>query len=242
MLYDKFVLVPSKERIRAILGQTAHEVELFKSWGMPEDRVHLVPLCVDLTEYHNLPKPGEFREKHPDFGESDQIYLFLGRIHKYKGLDILIRAFKEAFDGEAHALVIAGRDEEGHTEMLRRLATTMEIDKKVFFPGTLYGLEKLQAFVDSHAFTITPSIYEETSLAALEAAASGLPVITSVQSDIPWLQDYGAGYISSLNLGYISGNLRRISKIRGDMRIQMGQNAKKLIRDRFSSVQVARQL
>ncbi len=65
------------------------------SLGLPKGRVELISNGVDLSEYVDLPQRGAFREK---FGISsdEQLILYLGRINKIKGVDVLVKAFSSA--------------------------------------------------------------------------------------------------------------------------------------------------
>ncbi len=241
-LYDAAFSKTLMKNLGAALGQTSHEVSVCRSWGVDGRNVHLVPLCVNLSDYENLPSKGRFLSKLPHLRDFEQRYIFIGRIHPYKGLEMLIEAFSRAFPHEKNALIIAGKDEGGHVSYLKTLALSLGIGNRVFFEKPIYGAAKLEALVDSHAFVITPSIYEETSLAALEAAACETPVITTVQAEIPWLEEYSAGFTLSYGLDSIVEGLRKMSSVVGESRYLMGKMSRRLIKDHFSPAEVAKQL
>ena len=73
---------------------------------------------------------------------------------------------------EAH-LVAVGWDH-GHLDTVRRLAQSLDVANAVTFSGPVFGTDRLAAYLDADVFAITPSIFEETSLAALEAGEVGL--------------------------------------------------------------------
>ena len=241
-LFDKLVIPLIKERIGAVMCQTNHEMQVSKRLVIDERRVHLVPLCVESDDSSDLPSKGEFIRKHPELREFDQTYIFLGRIHKYKGIEMLMKAFQQAFRDDNNALVVAGKDEEGHLRLLQHHAASLGIQKRVFFPGEIYHQNKREAFVDAHAFVITPSIFEETSLAALEAAACGTPVLTTIQAEIPWLEQYSAGFTSEYDVNAISKNLVEMSRIVGNERVKMGLCARKLIDEHYSAQAVTKEI
>jgi glycosyltransferase involved in cell wall biosynthesis len=62
----------------------------------------------------------------------------------------------------------------------------------------LYGDDRFAAYADADVFCLTPPHWEETSVAALEAAACGTPVVVSEQADIPGLQEAGGGFVVPL--------------------------------------------
>lgn len=240
--FDRLAIPLMRRRIDAVLCQTNHEMQVSKNLVMDESQVHLVPLCVESDDCSSLPSKGEFIRKHPELREFDQIYVFLGRIHKYKGIEMLMKAFQQAFRDDNNALVVAGKDEEGHLRFLQHRATSLGMQKRVFFPGEIYHQNKREAFVDAHAFVITPAIFEETSLAALEAAACGTPVLTTIQAEIPWLEQYSAGFMSEYDVDAISRNLVEMSRIVGNERVKMGLSARRLIEEHYSAQAVTKEI
>ncbi len=241
-LYDAVLFRRIMGRAGAALGQTRHEVQICRDWALESTRVHLVPLCVNLAEYASLPSSGSFVSRFAELQGVDQMYMFIGRIHQFKGVEMLIRAFSKAFPRSHHVLAVAGKDEGGYLKYLRRLALGLGIADRVLFPGPLYGPAKHEALVDSHAFVITPSIYEETSLASLEAGACQTPAVTTSQAEIPWLEEYSAGFSVEYDLDSIAEGLIRMSNVVGGERRRMGARARKLIEEHFSPARVASQL
>ncbi|WP_263641237.1 hypothetical protein [Methanobrevibacter arboriphilus] len=59
--------------------------------GVKEERIEIIPLGIDIEEYSKLPPKDNFREKY-NIGENDKLLLFIGRIHKIKGLDLLVNS------------------------------------------------------------------------------------------------------------------------------------------------------
>src|SRR5436190_1125084 len=79
-------------------------------------------------------EPGAFRRTH-GLGADDRVVLFLGRIHEYKGLDVLLRAFAQVRAEQSNVrLVIAGRDD-GYLDTARRLAAELTSTGSVVFSG-----------------------------------------------------------------------------------------------------------
>ena len=71
-----------------VIAQTHGEAEKYKEFGVSEDKIEFIPLCIDLSEFKNLPKKRTFRKKY-SISETEKMILFLGRIHKAKGIDLL---------------------------------------------------------------------------------------------------------------------------------------------------------
>jgi glycosyltransferase involved in cell wall biosynthesis len=103
--------------------------------------------------------------------------LFLGRIDKKKGCDLLIPALaaSTAADPSLH-LVIAGPDSAGWAAELKASAAKFGIADRIHWPGMLKGDAKWGAFAASEAF-ILPSHQENFGIAVVEALACGRPVL-----------------------------------------------------------------
>jgi len=100
-----------------------------------------------------------------------ELIVSMARLHAAKGLDTLIRAFARLSSSELGPhLAIVGWDD-GMLRMLRTQVAPLNLKSRVSFCGPLYGKERIEAYVDADIFSLTPRFFEETSLAALEAAA-----------------------------------------------------------------------
>ena len=61
---------------------------------------------------------------------------------------------------------------------LKKLTKKFNFCKRVLFTGSIYGREKLSAYVDADVYVL-PSLYESFSNTVLEAWACGTPVIVT---------------------------------------------------------------
>jgi glycosyltransferase involved in cell wall biosynthesis len=110
--------------------------------------------------------------------------LFLGRIHRKKGCDLLIDAFaKIAADDPSLDLVMAGPDQQSWSAKLREMAEKTGIGDRVHWPGMVTGDAKWGAFYGSEAF-ILPSHQENFGIAVAEALACGRPVLLADKVNI----------------------------------------------------------
>ncbi|MDY6912173.1 MAG: glycosyltransferase, partial [Chloroflexota bacterium] len=92
-----------------LLAMTPFEANQYQDQGIDSDRIVEVPNCIDISKFDHLPEKGTFRN---EFNiNEDHIVLFLGRIHKIKGLDILVQAVaKLVQEGKNLRLVVIGPD------------------------------------------------------------------------------------------------------------------------------------
>lgn len=187
-LYDRAFVDPMLRHGAGFIAQTDHEAALYVEQGAPAERVHLVPLGIDAP-------PAPTAEGCPDLGVPDgaRVVMFLGRIHPLKGVDRLVRGFaRVAKEHDDTWLVIAGRDD-GGLAGAQALAADLGIAARVTFPGAIYGERRFDAYRRADLFAITPTHFEETSLASLEAASVGTPLLVSAQAEVPHLVAAGAG-------------------------------------------------
>lgn len=118
-------------------------------------------------------------------GMKDKPYfLFLGRIHPKKGVDLLIKAFSAIYHSSLPKLVIAGPGlETAFGGKMKQLAAKICPPDSVFWPGMLTGDAKWGALYNAEAFALT-SHQENFGIAVVEALACGLPVLISNQINI----------------------------------------------------------
>ena len=108
MLRDAAAVIAVSDAERAQLSQL----------GVPDDRIHVVPNPVELSEFTPPIERGRFRRRAGFTTET--LVTFLGKITPRKRLDVLVRAFAP-LPGAPH-LVIAGNDM-GGLDAVRALAS-----------------------------------------------------------------------------------------------------------------------
>jgi glycosyltransferase involved in cell wall biosynthesis len=148
-------------------------------WGP----AHVIPVGLDQREYANLPLRGVFRQEFPTLKDK-QVVLFLSRISRQKGLDLLIPAFRSvaASYPKAH-LVLAGSDGEGYGQEVKRWVTEAGLTDRVTFAGRIPDQLKLAAYVDCDVFVL-PSYAENFGAVVTEALACRRPVVISNQVNL----------------------------------------------------------
>ncbi|MGA2093471.1 MAG: glycosyltransferase family 4 protein [Sedimentisphaerales bacterium] len=121
--------------------------------------------------------------------------LTLGRLHQYKGLDVLLDAMAilKKQDVTIPCLVIAGEGKE--LDNLQKQVQKLNLDSLVFFTGAVFGLQK-HWLLRNCEFFLQPSRAEGMPLTVLEAFAYGKPVIGTKISGIEELVTPGkTGYL-----------------------------------------------
>ncbi|MBI5452958.1 glycosyltransferase family 4 protein [Candidatus Gottesmanbacteria bacterium] len=223
-------------------AQTAHEQKMFFDYfGIPISSTLLLPLPVELNRQKADNTLLNNYKKKWGIKESDRIILFVGRLHFFKGVDLLIQAVIPLLKSDPYLkLLIVGRDD-GEEEKLRNLVGR-QMKNQIIFTGALYEKDIICAYKLASCFVITPRFYEETPLAALEALSYGVPVVVSRQADIPYLEEYQAGYVVHNDPDSIKKAIMQILEKVKKNTILMKKNAQRLIADKFSADRVVQQL
>ncbi len=169
-------LVHSVDRI---VVATEHERQLLRQlFRVERDRVAVIPPGVDLDQFQPRDQMAARREL--GLPEGGRVLLAVGRIEPLKGFDILIRALAEMTEREDVTLVILGGDERAATEFARLTAIAEEVgvSSRLLFPGATPH-DRVATYYNAADVVVVPSFYESFGLVALEAMASGVPVVAS---------------------------------------------------------------
>ncbi|MFA4876127.1 MAG: glycosyltransferase [Methanoregula sp.] len=232
-IFDKIYGYSMLKNATQIIAQNDHEIEECKHYLGNNDckKILLIPLGVNLSEFIPVPPNGYLREKF-HLKKDDKIILVLCRISKQKGIQLVVKTFYNINkENKNYKLIIVGNDD-GYLSDLKQLINTLGIGHSVFLPGPLFERDRIAAYVDADVFVLTPNHYEETSLAVLEACATGVPVIITHQNNVPYLQEYNAGYVIDYNQKQLEDCLIQLLSD-NELRKTMGKNAKKLIAEKF---------
>ena len=233
--YDMVLVRPMLGSAALLLAQTDHEAMLYGRFGGTERVIKLLPLPLDVHAMDDLPERGTLRRL-AGLDESTRIVLFLGRIHWLKGLDILIESVAPLLDGGRNVLVVVGRDDGEWNELAQRYARLVETGA-IRFVGPLYSRDRFAAYADADVFCLTPRHWEETSVAALEAAAAGTAIVVTEQTDIPGIATSGGGFVVKLDPAAI-----RSAVVTALASPQMGELASAHVRDQHAKESVVERL
>ena len=186
-------LVHSVDRV---VAATEHERQLLRQvFRVPPQRVSVIPLGVDLS--HFQPRDHAAAREQLGVAAGERLLLAVGRIEPLKGFDILIRALAEMTERDGVRLMIVGGDERAAAEFarLREIAQEVGVSDRVELPGSIPH-EQLSLYYNAAELVVIPSFYESFGLVALEAMASGVPVVASrVGGLTSTVADGRAGYL-----------------------------------------------
>ena len=216
-------------------AERAEAEALWRGFGKRQrpTRFSVIHNGVDLPAFDQRKLAADFRERY-NLGDSPTV-LYMGRLQKRKGVDVLVEAFK-ASGVEDASLLIVGPDE-GMLPTLRALA---DGHPRIAFTGYLDGEARLGALAAGDVFAL-PALGEGQPMAALEAMAAGMPVVLSTGCNLDEAETAGAGYVVETSAVAVA---EKLSLLLGDaaLRRQTGQRARQLVMERFSWDGVAEQL
>jgi glycosyltransferase involved in cell wall biosynthesis len=150
------------------------EKELRKHYDIGAAPVRVVPNAADTKVFKPLEEAERQRWRQANgFQASDIILIFAGGEWIRKGLDIAIGALSKLHSPNVK-LFVAGADAE--LSRFKALASELGVVERVVFGGFRRDVQAALGAADIFFF---PSRYEAFSLAIIEAAACGLPLVTT---------------------------------------------------------------
>jgi glycosyltransferase involved in cell wall biosynthesis len=169
MLERPFGIAYRKTPFEAISESTRDDLA---ARGIPADSVRVIYCGIDWKRY--TPEPS-VRAAAP-------VFAYLGRLKRYKGVDIVIRAFAAMANRDAR-LEIAGSGD--YRPELEALVRSLDLGSRVRCLGFVNETEKLALLRRAWALTFA-SPKEGWGITNLEAAACATPVVAS---DSPGLRE-----------------------------------------------------
>jgi D-inositol-3-phosphate glycosyltransferase len=185
---------------RLVAGSTGEERDLFRLYGTDPDRVCVVPLGVDVEDF--APRSTSALRARLGLGNA-RVVLYAGRLERLKGAETLLEAVADlarrpGFDDVRTVLVGAdsgdGVRQAGHPDgergRLEALAAERGLADRVLFLGAVPHAELADLYAVADV-CVVPSRTESFGLVALEAQASGTPVIAAAVGGLLDIVDDG---------------------------------------------------
>lgn len=226
------------ENASKLFALTRLEASQLIQRGINADKIKIIPNGVDPKSFSSPPPKGYFKKL---FGLANkEIILYLGRITKLKGLDILIKAFSILKRRNNVKLVLAGPDD-GFLGPLQKLVANLKLEDEVLFTGTLNRKLVLSAINDSLVL-VYASLQEGFPLVPLEAGIMGKPIIVSDYPSMEFVKKGQFGLI--VEYGNIMQLKEALEKILADYALvtKLGQNGKQFVTDNYTWEIIAKKI
>lgn len=220
-----------------VIASSENEVQAYLAHGVSKERIVLLGHGIDPAEFETTATK-ESSRKQFNMGPKDVVVTYLGRIHKIKGLDMLVDAISMVKDPSVK-FVIAGSDD-GYLPELKKRMHEKNLTTRIMLLGTMFGEQKARLFKASDIF-VYPSYSEGFSLGILEAAATGLPLIITEGCHFEEVRTNQAGIIvRPLAKEIFNATMKLVSNTA--LRKKYGQNARKLIESQYSMNKIGHDL
>ena len=175
-VFDKMLMVTTPTKTAA---------ELTRKSGLSQE---IIPISngIDL-EFFQPGRDGEYLRKKYNIPNKPAL-IFLGRLDREKNVDFVLRALPEVLKKIDINFIVAGKGKEKSN--LEKLAKKLKIEKNIFFLG--FVLDKDMGHLHGLADCFINACEAELQcIAAMEAMASGLPVIGVRALALPELIHHG---------------------------------------------------
>ncbi|MGQ0645832.1 MAG: glycosyltransferase family 4 protein [Elusimicrobiota bacterium] len=194
----------SARRADAVLAVSeSTKRDLMRMYGVPEERVHVVPNAADPV-FFPCRDAAEIRRVKTRYGLDGRYFIAVGALHPRKNLGRLLDAYQSlrSLPGFRHQLALVGEPAWGPA--LKRRAG-------VVFTGHV-GPDDLRALYGGASALVYPSLYEGFGLPPLEAMACGAPAIVSNSSSLPEVCGDAAVYVDPMDAGDIRRAMLEVAR------------------------------
>jgi D-inositol-3-phosphate glycosyltransferase len=165
--------------------------------GADEEKVCTIPPGVDLELF----RPLDWHESRARLGWSlkERIVIYVGRIDPIKGIDTLVDALPLLQEPDVHIVLIGGDLDKngqpvGPLAEVRDRVTSRGMGLRVRFLGA-QPQELLPLYYSASDVVAVPSRYESFGLVAVEAMATGTPVVASAVGGLTFTVNNGVSGI-----------------------------------------------
>lgn len=175
-----------------IIATTGQEKKTLLSLGKySKEKVSVIPAGVNLHRF--TPKNKMAIRKKLGLSEKKKIIVYAGRMEKNKGGDILVQAIDQIkkhypkvfseievymFSGDPRKIQKREKEEQTLRRRIRQLISDSNLGETIKLHNGITQ-EKLHYYLTAADLVVVPSFYESFGLIAIEAMASGTPVVVS---------------------------------------------------------------
>lgn len=214
---------------RIVAATQAEYTQLLWLYRADRRKVSIVPPGVDTARF--APVPREKARVRVGLRADQRMFLFVGRLEPLKAVDTIIKAVSMLAHAEPALLegvrftIVGGDAHNPERRKLAALAISLEVSHLIDFVGSKDHAQ-LPYYYSAAEALLMPSDYESFGMAALEAMASGTPVIASGVGGLQYLvRDGQTGYLIPVrDAEALAASICRLLKNPSD-RQRMGMNA-----------------
>lgn len=168
-------------RADAFIAISSQIAEEYLNSGIEAEKIHRIPNCIDTRIFHPVAQSQkQGLRSRLELPETATVVTFVGRLVSYKGLPVLLRAWKSLsrLHPNAALLLVGGGSLDIHNceSELREYVHSNGLHRTVHFCGEVNNVHEYLQASDIFVF---PTEKEAFGIALIEAMACGLPVVTT---------------------------------------------------------------
>ena len=221
-----------------VIALTPADIEYLDEMGVDRERVAVIPNGVD-SRFLAQASEEELRRVRAKYRLAHSpVLLFVGRVIRSKGLDVLVR-MAARLEGDWQMLIVGYHDDPAHARELVALANAERCAERIKFIGDapsedlplLYGLADIFVY---------PTLADTMPLVVLEAMASRAPVVASRVGGIPYELGESAGL--TVEAGDPVELAEAVGRLLADegLRREMGEAGRRRVEAEFTWDRIAR--
>ncbi|MEH2414358.1 glycosyltransferase family 4 protein [Nostoc sp.] len=166
-----------------IVATSPQEKEHMRSLVSTKGNIDIIPCGADIQRFGSIAREAARHELGID--KEAKVVLYVGRFDPRKGIETLVRAVNESALGDSNnlQLIIGGGSTPGNSDGIERdrieqIVNELGMSDFTIFAGRL-SQDILPTYYAAADVCVVPSHYEPFGLVAIEAMASGTPVVAS---------------------------------------------------------------
>ncbi|MCM1220048.1 MAG: glycosyltransferase [Lachnospiraceae bacterium] len=203
------------------------ELEDIRAYGLKQP-IAIIPNGIYLPESNAVYKRSD----------SKRHLLYLGRLHKKKGVDMLLEAVALIKQESPELLAswhidLVGWDHENCQSQLEEIVNTNSLHDVVTFHGGLFGEDKVRMYATSDAY-ILPSHGEGLPMTVLEAWSWRLPVVMTPHCNIPEGFEANAAIRIQDDVSSVKEGLVTLLNMSDEERQNVGNRGYELVKSDFT--------
>ncbi len=231
--YWRFKLIPMLKKINRIIAVSSSEKEMFLSLThIPNEKFVMIPNAVSFQEIDNVGL-SEIQQFQENYKRDKKMIIFVGRIVRTKGIDILLRAVAQLERNDYQVIIIGPVGDKDYYGELQSYIFQNNLKEKVVFMQ-ISRSEVLKAF---HAcdVLVLPTRGEVFGIVLAEAMACSKIVVGTNVGGLPDLiKDHENGFLFELeNSNELAQILKNILDNQGDLN-KIRNNARQTIEQNYN--------
>jgi glycosyltransferase involved in cell wall biosynthesis len=221
------------DQIVAVTGETSEF--LGQQFGVRDSEIIVLPIGADVELFEFDPAARARIRKRLEIDGEDIVLLYAGKITPEKGAHLVLRLAREALERSPRMRVIfvgSGADTE-YAASIRRTASEWNLENRVVVHRHV-SHDDLREFFCAADIAMWPM---QETMAALEAAACGLPIVLPASQVGLERTSAQNGFACASDAEFEEALVRLAAD--GDLRRRMGERGAALVRDRFNWRRIA---